>query len=137
MSLPPGFSSSVAERSISFRASISWFTSMRSAWKSFAISFFSRSRLKRGSTAAMKSLVVLMGLRGSCLDQCRGDAARVLQLAVEIEDVGKGLFLIFVHDVGSSLARSLVHAHVEWRVEAEGESAGLVIEVMARYAEVG
>ena len=57
-SLPPGFSSSVAERSISFRASISWFTSMRSAWKSLAMSFFSRSLLKSGSTAAMKSFVV-------------------------------------------------------------------------------
>ena len=67
LSRPPGFRSSVAERSISFRASISWFTSMRSAWKSFAMSFFSRSRLKRGSTAVMKSLVVRMGFSALAL----------------------------------------------------------------------
>ena len=33
-------------------------------------------------------------------------------------------------------ACTLVHAHVEWGVETEGETAGLVIEVVARYAQV-
>ena len=59
--LPPGLSISVAAISISFRASISWFTSMRRAWNTFASSFFSRSLPNSGLMMFRKSSIVFTG----------------------------------------------------------------------------
>ena len=76
-------------------------------------------------------------LAASCFDDSCSYAPGVAQFAVQVEDVCKCLLLVFVYDIGSSLARSFVHSHVERRVEAEGEASALIIEMMARYTQVG
>ena len=71
------------------------------------------------------------------LDNGSGKLPAVLQLSIEIEDVGQLLLTVVVHDVGSGLFPLFVHAHVERCVEAEGEPAALVVQMMARHTEVG
>ena len=73
----------------------------------------------------------------TCLDERCGYASRVLQFAVDVEDVGELFLVVRVHYLGSGASGALVHAHVERRVEAERESAFGVVEVVRRHAEVG
>ena len=58
---PPGFSRSFALLSISCSASTSLLISMRSAWNTFAISFFSRCGGQKGLAISMSSLTRLIG----------------------------------------------------------------------------
>ncbi len=72
------------------------------------------------------------GLHDGC---CYSPGA--LQFPVEVEDVGQLLFIGLVHDLRCRGSPFCVHSHIQCGIEAERESACLIIEMMARYPKVG
>ena len=61
----------------------------------------------------------------------------ILQFSIEIEHVRQLFLGIVVQNVCSGLTGSFVHAHIQGRVETEGESSRLIVKVMTGYAQVG
>ena len=79
----------------------------------------------------------LDGLLTSALHDGRCQSPCVFQFPVEIEDVRQSAFVGFVEQFGSRHSGPFVHPHIERGIETEGESPRLVVEMMARHAQIG
>lgn len=86
---------------------------MRRAWNSLVRNFDSSFFGVQGATAATRSAVVRIRLRGPCADDAGGDFPGGVDFAPIAQDAGQGVGVERVHQVGRRASSALIHPHVE------------------------
>lgn len=110
---------------------------MRRAWNTWASSFFLFARIDVGADGVDEPSDCLQGAFAACFYDRAGHLAALFQFAVDVEYLGYALFGEGVDQICRRAASLAVHPHVEGSVEAEGETAFGVIEVVEGDSEVG